>query len=80
MSAQQERIARSLKRLGFQLEKGRGKAFKITASGGSTAPNSTDTMTLTRSSAGSAITSSRNGRGTHRAPRPSSNARQSNPR
>ena len=47
MSAQQDRIARSLKRLGFQLGKGRGKAFKITAAGGSTAPNSTDTMKLT---------------------------------
>jgi hypothetical protein len=46
MSAQQERIARSLKRLGFQLGKGRGKAFKITAGGGGAAPNSTDTMTL----------------------------------
>ena len=43
-SAQQEGITRSLKRLGFQLGKGRGKAFKI---GGSTAPNSTDTMKLT---------------------------------
>ena len=38
MSAQQERIARSLKRLGFQLGKGRGKAFKITAA--------SDAMTL----------------------------------
>jgi hypothetical protein len=28
------------------LGKGRGKAFKITAAGGGTAPNSTDTMTL----------------------------------
>ena len=46
MSGQQERIARSLKRLGFQLGKGRGKAFKITAAGGSTAPNSSDAMTL----------------------------------
>ena len=45
-SAREDRIARSLKRLGFQLGKGRGKAFKITAAGGSTAPNSTDTMTL----------------------------------
>ena len=44
--AQEDRIARSLKRLGFQLGKGRGKAFKITAAGGSTAPNSNDTMTL----------------------------------
>jgi len=46
MSAQEGRIARSLKRLGFELGKGRGKAFKITAAGGSTAPGSTDTMTL----------------------------------
>ena len=46
VSGQQERIARSLKRLGFQLGKGRGKAFKITAAGGSTAPNSTEAMTL----------------------------------
>jgi hypothetical protein len=46
MSAQQERISRSLKRLGFQLGKGRGKAFKITVAGGSIAPDSTDTMTL----------------------------------
>ena len=46
MSAQQDRIERSLKRLGFQLEKGRGKAFKITAVGGGTAPNATDAMTL----------------------------------
>jgi len=45
-SAQEDRIARSLKRLGFQLGKGRGKAFKITAIGGGAAPNSTDTMTL----------------------------------
>jgi hypothetical protein len=45
-SAQQERITRSLKRLGFQLGKGRGKAFKITAAGGSAAPDTTDTMTL----------------------------------
>jgi hypothetical protein len=46
MSAQQDRIERSLKRLGFQLGKGRGKAFKITAVGGSGAPNTTDAMTL----------------------------------
>ena len=46
MSAQQDRIVRSLKRLGFQLTKGRGKAFKITAVGGGPAPNATDTMTL----------------------------------
>ena len=46
MSGQRDRIERSLKRLGFQLGKGRGKAFKITAAGGSVAPNSTDAMTL----------------------------------
>ena len=46
MSAQQDRIERSLKRLGFQLGKGRGKAFKITAAGGGAAPNTTDAMTL----------------------------------
>jgi len=46
MSAQQARIERSLKRLAFQLGKGRGKAFKITAAGGGVAPNATDTMTL----------------------------------
>jgi hypothetical protein len=46
MSGKQDRIARSLKRLGFQLGKGRGKAFKIIVAGGSVAPNSTDTMTL----------------------------------
>ena len=46
MSAQQDRIERSLKRLGFQLAKGRGKAFKVTATGGGTAPNTTDSMTL----------------------------------
>jgi hypothetical protein len=45
MSAQQDRIERSLKRLGFQLGKV-GKAFKITAVGGSAAPNTTDAMTL----------------------------------
>jgi hypothetical protein len=39
MSAQQSRIERSLKRLGFRLAKGRGKAFKITATGGGAAPN-----------------------------------------
>jgi hypothetical protein len=43
MSAQEDRIARSLKRLGFQLGKGRGKAFKITAAAGSAIPDSTDT-------------------------------------
>jgi hypothetical protein len=37
MSAQQDRIDRSLKRLGLQLAKGRGKAFKITAIGRTTA-------------------------------------------
>ena len=46
MSAHQARIERSLKRLGFQLGKGRGKAFKIAAAGGGVAPNATDTMTL----------------------------------
>jgi hypothetical protein len=46
VSAQQDRIGRSLKRLGFQLAKGRGKAFKISAAGGGAAPNSTDVMTL----------------------------------
>ena len=48
MSAQQERIDRSLKRLGFQLAKGRGKAFKITAIGGGPAPNTTDLALRTR--------------------------------
>jgi hypothetical protein len=46
MSAQQDRIERSLKRLGFQLRKGQGKAFKITAASGGVAPNTTDSMTL----------------------------------
>jgi hypothetical protein len=46
MSAQHDRIDRSLKRLGFQLAKGRGKAFKITAIGGGHAPSATDAMTL----------------------------------
>jgi hypothetical protein len=46
MSAQQVRIERSLKRLGFQLAKARGKAFKIVAAGGGVAPNATDSMTL----------------------------------
>ncbi len=32
--------------LGFQLAKGRGKAFKVTVAGGGVAPNATDTMTL----------------------------------
>jgi len=46
MSGQQDRIARSLKRLGFELGKGRGKAFKIMAGGGRAAFDSTDAMTL----------------------------------
>jgi hypothetical protein len=46
MSAQLSRIERSLKRLGFQIAKGRGKAFKITSAGGGPAPNSTDAMSL----------------------------------
>jgi hypothetical protein len=46
VSAQQDRIERSLKRLGFQLAKGRGKAFKVAMTNGSLAPNATDTMTL----------------------------------
>jgi hypothetical protein len=46
VSAQQDRIERSLKRLGFQLAKGRGRAFKITAAGGSAVPSATDAMTL----------------------------------
>ena len=46
MSAQQARIERSLKRLGFQLGKGRGRAFKVIATGGGMAPNATDNMTL----------------------------------
>ena len=46
MSAQQDRIARSLKRLGFQLAKGRGKAFKIITAGGEPVADRTDTMTL----------------------------------
>jgi hypothetical protein len=46
MSAQQNRIERSLKRLGFQLAKGRGKAFKVATTNGGLAPNATDTMTL----------------------------------
>ncbi|TMJ67490.1 MAG: hypothetical protein E6G91_18415 [Alphaproteobacteria bacterium] len=41
-----DRIERSLKRLGFQLRKGRGKAFKITAAGGGGVANTTDAMTL----------------------------------
>ena len=46
MSAQQDRIDRSLKRLGFQLAKGRGKAFKITTIGGGPAPSTNDAVTL----------------------------------
>ena len=46
MSAQLSRIERSLKRLGFQIAKGRGKAFKVTAISGGPAPNTTDAMTL----------------------------------
>jgi len=46
VSAQQDRIERSLKRLGFQLVKGRGRAFKVTAIGGGPTPNTTDAMTL----------------------------------
>ena len=61
MSAQADRVARSLKHLGFQLGKGRGKAFKITAAGGGAAPDSTDAMTLDQIERGSAITSSRSG-------------------
>jgi hypothetical protein len=45
-SAQEDRIARSLKRLGFQLSKGRGKNFKIIAATGSAIPDTTDAMTL----------------------------------
>jgi hypothetical protein len=46
MSAQQDRMERSLKRIGFQLGKGRGWSFKVMAAGGGMAPNATDTMTL----------------------------------
>jgi len=46
MSAQQDCIDRSLKRLGFQLAKGRGKTFKITATGSGPARSATDAMTL----------------------------------
>ena len=46
MSAQQDRIERSLKRLGFQLGKGRGKTYKIVAIGSGPAPNTIDSMTL----------------------------------
>jgi hypothetical protein len=41
MSAQQDRIERSLKRLGFQLGKGGRRAFKTTAISGLAAPNAT---------------------------------------
>ena len=41
-----DRIERSLKRLGFQLAKGRGKAFKITAASGMAEPSASDAMTL----------------------------------
>ena len=44
-SAQQERIARSLKRLGFQLVKDRG-GFKIADKAGNPAPGSTAAMSL----------------------------------
>ena len=46
MSAQRDRIERSLKRLGFQLATGRGKGLKITAIGGRPATNATASMTL----------------------------------
>ena len=46
MSTQQDRIERSLKRLGFHLSKGRGKAFKISVANGGSAPNATETMTF----------------------------------
>jgi hypothetical protein len=42
MSAQQDRIERSR----LPAWEGSGKAFKITAIGGSAAPNTTDAMTL----------------------------------
>ena len=45
MSAQRDRIERSLKRLGFQLATGRGKGLKITAIGDGPATNAT-AMTL----------------------------------
>ena len=45
MAAQQERIARSLKRLGFQLVKDRG-GFKITDNTGRLAPGSSAAMSL----------------------------------
>ena len=41
MSAQRDRIERSLKRLGFQLATGRGKGRKITAIGDGPATNAT---------------------------------------
>ena len=46
MSAQRDRIERSLKRLGFQLATGRGKGRKITAIGDGPATNATASMTL----------------------------------
>jgi hypothetical protein len=46
VSAQQDRIERSLKRPGFQLAKVRGKAFKVATAAGGSAPNATDAMTL----------------------------------
>ena len=46
MSAQRDRIERSLKRLGSQLATGRGKGLKITAIGGGPATNTTASMTL----------------------------------
>ena len=46
MTKAADKPTRSLKRLGFQLGKGWGKAFKITAIGGLAAPNATDAMTL----------------------------------
>ena len=45
-SAQEDRIARSLKRLGFQLGKGRGVESKIRVAGGSAAPGYRRPMTL----------------------------------
>jgi hypothetical protein len=46
MSGQEERIAHSLKRLGFRLGKGRGKGFKVTTEAGGAVPRTTDAMTL----------------------------------
>jgi hypothetical protein len=45
MAAQQDQIARFLKRLGFQLIKA-GKAFKVSDSAGGMAAGSKPTMTL----------------------------------